>query len=210
MVFDKSLPADITKIRNLGVVIRPNWVAIEEGDPTFKPYAMNLQNRTPLAVVNDPATIAGSSIMYVKDDGAGNPELFVQDGSGNITQMSVGGRLGGTATDVTVAGVRFGTSTVNYGVNNVISAAIRWSGAGATLSSFGCTLVRNSVGLYTVTLTTARTNTNYWPVATAFDEGNARIAKINILSTTQFTIRIVQDTGAVRDNGGFCMVAGGF
>jgi hypothetical protein len=210
VAFDKSLPADTTKIRNLGVVIRPNWVAIEEADSSFKPYAINLQSRTALIVANDPATIAGSSIMYVKDDSAGNPEAFAKDGSGNIIQMTVGGRLGGTTTNATISGLRFGTSTVAYGINNIVSASLRWNSAGAAISSFGCTVVRSAVGFYTVTLTTARTNTNYWPVACAFDEGNSRAAKVNILSTTQFTVRITNDDGVSRDTGGFCHVVGGF
>jgi hypothetical protein len=210
MAYDTTQPTDTTKIRNLGVVIRPNWVAIQEGDATFRPYAINLQNRTPLIVANDPATIAGSSIIYVKNDGAGNPESFAKDGAGNIVQLTVGGRLGGTTTNATISGIRFGASAVDYGVNNIISAAVRWNSAGATLSSFGCNIIRSAVGFYTVTLTTARANTNYWPIATAFDESNCRACKVNILSTTQFTVRITNDDGTSRDTGGFCMLAGGF
>lgn len=210
MAFDKTQPTDTTKIRNLGTVIRPNWDAIETADSTFKPYAINLQNRTPLGVSNDPATIADSSIIYVKDDGAGNPELYSKDGSGNIIQMSEGGRLGGPSTNFKINNMRFGSGTVDYGVNNIVSAAVRWNSGGSALSSFGCSIVRTSTGLYTVTLTTARSNTNYWPVACSFDEGNSRCAKVNILSTTQFTIRMVNDNGSNRDTGGFCHVVGGF
>lgn len=210
MAFDKTQPTDTTKLRNLGVVIRPNWVAIEEADSTFRPYALNFQNRTPLGVSNDPATIADTFILYEKDDGAGNPELYGEDGSGNILQLSEGGRLGGPSTNVKMNNYRFGAGTVDYGQNNIVSAMVRWNSAGTALSSFGCSIVRTSTGLYTVTLATARTNTNYWPVACAFDEGNSRCAKVNILSTTQFTIRIVNDNGSNRDTGGFCHVVGGF
>ena len=210
MAFDKTQPTDTTKIRNLGTVIRPNWDAIEIADSTFRPYAVNLQNRTPLGASNDPATIADTSIIYVKDDGAGNPELYSKDGSGNIIQMSEGGRLGGPSTNFKINNMRFGAGTVDYGVNNIVSAAVRWNSAGTALSSFGCSIVRTSTGLYTVTLATARANTNYWPVACAFDEGNSRCAKVNITSTTKFTIRIVNDNGSNRDTGGFCHVVGGF
>lgn len=210
MAFDKTQPTDTTKVRNLGTVIRPNWVAIEEGDSSFRAYALNYQNRTPLGVSNDPATIADTYILYEKDDGAGNPELFGKDGSGNIMQMSEAGRVGGSSTNFKINNMRFGSGTVDYGVNNIVSAAIRWNSSGAALSSFGCSIVRTSTGLYTVTLATARSNTNYWPVACAFDEGNSRCAKVNILSTTQFTIRIVNDNGSNRDTGGFCHVVGGF
>ena len=210
MAFDKAEPQDTTKIRNLGVVIRPNWVAIEQADSTFRPIALNLQDRTPLVASNDPASIAGTSIIYVKQDGAANPELYSEDGSANKIQMTEDGRLGGPATNFKINKYRFAAGTVDYSVNNIVSAMVRWNSAGTALSSFGCSIVKTSTGLYTVTLATARVNTNYWPVACAFDEGNSRCAKIAITSTTKFTIRIVNDNGSNRDTGGFCHVVGGF
>lgn len=90
MVWNIALPADTTKIRNLGIVIRPNWQAIQEADSTFKPYAINFDNRTPLGVANDPTAIADSYIMFCKDDATGNPELFGIDASSNITQFTKG------------------------------------------------------------------------------------------------------------------------
>lgn len=95
MVWDITQPTDTTKIRNLGIVIRPNWQAIQEADATFKPYAMNFDNRTPLAVPNDPTAIADSYILYCKEDTAGNPELFGIDPSSVISQF--------TSTDRTLA-----------------------------------------------------------------------------------------------------------
>lgn len=210
MAFDKTQPTDTTKIRNLGTVIRPNWVAIEEAGATFRPYALNLQNRTPLAVANDPATIADTSIVYVKDDGSGNPELYSKDGSGNIIQMSEAGRLGGPSTDFKLNNYRFGSGTVDYGINNIVSAAIRWDSSGVALYAFDCSVARLSTGVYQITLTTARNNTNYWPVACAFNEGNSRACKVQITSTTVFTVRIVNGDGTLRDTGGFCHVVGGF
>jgi len=210
MAFDKTQPTDTTKIRNLGVVIRPNWVAIEEGDSTFRPQAINLQNRTPLAASNDPATIADTSIFYVKDDGAGNPETYNKDGSGNIMQFTEGGRIGGPSTNFKMNTVRFGSGTVNYGINNIVTAYVRWNSAGSQLAAFGCTVSKISTGFYNVALTTARTNTQYVPVACAFDEGNSRCAKVNVLNTTTFTVSIVNDSGTRRDCGGFCHVVGGF
>lgn len=210
MAFDKSEPADTTKIRNLGVVIRPNWDAIEVADSTFRPYAVNFQNRTPLGASNDPATIADTSIIYVKDDGAGNPELYSKDGSGNIIQMSEDGRMGGPSTNVKMNNFRFGSATVDYSRNNVMGAALRWNSAGATLSSFGCTMSKVGSGRYRVTLNTARANSNYWPVANSQDEGNSRVCKINNISTTQFDVHIVNKDGSSRDAGGYCVVFGGF
>lgn len=210
MAFDAAEPQDTTKIRNLGVVIRPNWVAINEADSSFRPYALNLQNRTPLGVSNDPSNIADTSIIYVKDDGAGNPELYAEDGSANIIQMTEAGRLGGPSTNVKMNNFRFGSSTTDYSRNNIIGAYVRWNSAGTALTSFGCSIAKISTGVYRVTLDEARTSTNYVPVASVENEGNQRTAKISIQSTTQFQIRIENSSQSGRDTGGYCHVVGGF
>lgn len=88
MAFDKTQPTNTTKIRNLGTVIRPNWQAIEEGGVSFKPYATNFANRTPLAVPNDPPAIANTFILYCKQDSTGLPQLYGCDQTGRILQIS--------------------------------------------------------------------------------------------------------------------------
>lgn len=88
MVFDTTQPTDTTKVRNLGIVIRPNWQAIETGDSTFKPQALNLDNRTPIAPANNPTAIADTYILYCKDDVGGNPELFGIDETSVVSQFT--------------------------------------------------------------------------------------------------------------------------
>ena len=210
MSYDKTQPTDTTKIRNLGTVIRPNWVAIEEGDSSFKPYALNLQDRTPLAESNDPTNISGSSIVYVKQDGAGNPELYAEDEDANIIQLTEAGRLGGPSTDLKLNEFRFGSSTTDYGRNNIIGAYVRWNSSGTALSSFGCSISKVATGVYEITLSEARNNTNYVPVATPQNEGNVRLVKISIQSTTKFRVRIENSDQNGRDTGGYCHVVGGF
>ena len=68
MTFDPALPADTTKIRDLSTVITPNWQAIEGADPSFKPIAINFDNRDPLASNTEPTAIADEYIMYCKED----------------------------------------------------------------------------------------------------------------------------------------------
>lgn len=89
MAYDSTQPTNTTKLRNVGVVIRPNWIAIEDGDPTFKPKAINLNNRTPLGVPNDPGAVANSYILYSKQDPAGNVQLYGIDPASRVTQMSL-------------------------------------------------------------------------------------------------------------------------
>lgn len=88
MVYDSTQPTNTTKIRNLGVVIRPNWIAIEDGDPTFKPKSINYNNRTPLGVPNDPAAVANAYVMYCKQDSAGSPQMFGIDQNSRISQLT--------------------------------------------------------------------------------------------------------------------------
>lgn len=88
MVYDATEPKNTTKIRNLGVVIRPNFEAIEIADSSFKPYATNFANRTPLAVPNDPAAIVNSYILYNKEDSHGKQQLYAIDSASKITQLT--------------------------------------------------------------------------------------------------------------------------
>lgn len=90
MAFDPSLPANSTKLRLAPGVIQNNWAAIEEGLSSFKPQSINLDNRTPLAVSNDPTAIPDTYITYCKDDASGNPELFGINESSQISQLTAG------------------------------------------------------------------------------------------------------------------------
>lgn len=88
MSWDASQPTDTTKIRNLGVVIRPNWAAIEQGDLSLKPFAINLNNRTQLTVADDPTIIEDSYIIYSKEDSKGVAQLWGVDFQNNKTQLT--------------------------------------------------------------------------------------------------------------------------
>ena len=90
MAWNLTQPADTAKIRDLGVLIRPNWDAIEQGDLTFKPKAINLNDRTISGPSANPTPIADSYIVYSKSVAAGNSELYGIDESGNILQITSG------------------------------------------------------------------------------------------------------------------------
>jgi hypothetical protein len=90
MTWDPTLPADDTKIRNLGTVIRPNWEAIEEGDISFRPQSINLLNRNSISPVT-PVANTGSYIIFSKPDSlTGVPELFGINANSNVTQLTNG------------------------------------------------------------------------------------------------------------------------
>lgn len=90
MAWNITVPADTAKIRDLGVLIRPNWSAIQEADLTFKPKAINLNDRTISGPSANPTPIADSYIIYSKSVSSGNSQLYGIDEAGNILQMTNG------------------------------------------------------------------------------------------------------------------------
>jgi len=210
MAFDKTQPKDTTKIRNLGTVIRPNFLSILEADSSFKPYAINLQNRTALGVSNTPATISGSSILYTRADADAKKELFCKSSAGTEQQLTSVGFIGSKTMKGKFANIRFGTNTTDWGINNIAAAGLRWTSAGVTSSAFGCTMVRVSTGHYRVTLTTVRANTSYYPMVSLKETTTMRAPFIEITSTSQFEIYVRDKSDDKKDVGGFCVVFGGF
>jgi len=210
MAWDATQPTDTTKIRNLGVVIRPNWVAIETADTTFRPQAVNFKDRTVAGLPVNPTALADAFITFCKTDTAGNSELFGIDENSNVIQYSYGGRMGGPATNLTLVNFMFGSTATTYTRSNIIIAYGRFNSGGGTIVANNCSIARIGTGQYRVTLNPVATNTLYVPVATPFDEGNARMCKINLNSASQFTIRIVNEDNDNRDCGGYFHVCGGF
>lgn len=217
MAFDNTQPTDTTKIRNLGVVIRPNWVAIEEAESTFRPYAINLQNRTPLPDDNDPATIADTSIIYCKDDAAANPEAFHKDGSGNIVQLTQAGKLGSSSTDL--IGNTFTLGSTSIGLNNSIVAWGRFNYNAANPLATRVTFVNSSglntsitytgVGQYTFTLSPALTNSNYLVFAQPRTGATAIGTQIQNISSSSFKVIFWKTSSTAVDTNGQIIVIGG-
>ncbi|NGX36868.1 MAG: hypothetical protein K1000chlam2_00013 [Chlamydiae bacterium] len=199
MAFVVGEPADTTLIRDLGVVIRPNWAAIESGDSTFKPHALNLQNRTDLPASNDPATIAGSTIFYVKTASAA-AETFMRTGAGTILQLTSGGSIGSTAVPFKVKSLAFG-STLTYTQANMVTAKGTVSKTGVGSGLFNCTtgLTGANSGQVTVTFTNAMANTNYQVLLTANQNGENHQRVCNFKSklpgSFKVTIRRTDQSG---------------
>lgn len=210
MAFDKTQPTDTTKIRNLGVVIRPNWVAIESADSTFQPYALNLTDRDAAALASDPTAISTAFITYCKQDASGDPEFYGIDPDSNVLQFSDAGFVGGPSQGLKCSKIRFGTSSVDYDRNNLIWAYGQFTNSGATVVAKNCSFSKVATGRYRVVFTTPLSGTSYVAVATPFNEGNARLAKIDDKTNAQFDIFMRNEDNDARDTGGFFMVCGGF
>lgn len=212
MAFDKTQPTDTTKIRNLGVVIRPNWVAIESAESTFRPYALNLQNRTPLAVSNDPAAIADTSILYVKDDALGNPETFAIDGSSNIVQLTQNGAMGSITTPLRTQSITYDGTYLNT-QDGFVSAWAIVAANGAIINTYGLSSVKNATGDYTLTFTSALSTANYVVNGTVQKNNTrARVVWVYNQTANNFSVRVQAinaSAGAYEDNIFMVSVYGG-
>lgn len=125
MVWLITEPTDNTEIRNLGVVIRPNWVAIEEADATFLPKAINLNNRTVSGPTNDPTAITNAFLMYCKEDTSGNPELFGINEASEILQFTKGLPTLATPGEIFLPGgliMKWGTVSISTTATNLTYA----------------------------------------------------------------------------------------
>lgn len=211
MAWDSTQPTNVTKIRNLGVVIRPNWQAIEQADATFQPQALNFKDRTVAGLPVNPTAIANTFISFCKEASAGNSELYGIDENSNVIQFSASGRIGGPLQNFNLNNFRFNTRAQDYTINNIVHAYGRFNGDGTTVVAHNCTIARIATGIYRVTLSIATSNTLYVPVAVPLDDGpSERMAYIGVQSTTQFYVRITNGSGSDRDCGGFFHVVGGF
>jgi len=168
MAFDRTLPANTTKLRNLGIVIRPNWEAIELADSSFQPQAINFADRTVAAVPSNPVAIADTYITYSKTDGAGNPEYFGIDDSSNVIQFTYGGRLGSPTTNLTVNNLNFASYATTYSINNIMHTYGQFTDTGATVVAANCTIAKVTTGRYRITFSSALPTTNFVTVATPF------------------------------------------
>lgn len=125
MVFDPSLPANATKLRLAPGVIQDNWVAIEEAGASFKPYAINLNNRTQIgAIPNDPAAIADTYITYCKETSGGTPELYGISAAGAISQLTNGApTVTASGNTFLPGGLIFSWASGNYTNNQQITVS---------------------------------------------------------------------------------------
>jgi len=146
MTWEPTLPADNSKIRNLGTEIRPNWEAIQEGNASFLPQALNLKNRTLLSPTPaNPTAISGSYILFSKEDAvSGIPELFGINKNSNVTQFTNGTQTLDPITGSASLGngliIKWGTVSPNLaGVNVTYPTAFPTAGVSVQLTAIAYT-----------------------------------------------------------------------
>jgi hypothetical protein len=221
MAWDTLQPTNTTKIRNLGVVIRPNWAAIQTADSTFTPDALNFKNRTPSVVPIDPAAIATAYIAYCKEDAAGNPELFGISAASEIVQFTKAGRLGVATQGVNALNFIMDSTSFTYGKNQMIVASGSFSAAGALLSGVNMSAVSHpGTGSYNIAVNAdVLLNSNYQVIVTCFNNGafgdSERVANLvtkgvpSAGNPTNIAIKIRSGGGSSNDQKFDVIVIGG-
>lgn len=216
MAWDKTLPSNTTKIRNYPTVLTDNFSAIEEGDLTLTHWQVNFieRNAVPGAPppANDPTRQDNTMILFSKQDGGGNTELFFLDdrSPANNIQLTENGYIGSSSTKISLNEFTFDSGTTTFNENNVINAHGAFNSAGAAIYVNACTVAKAGTGRYNVTFTTPRANTNYAVTAICDDTGNSRVAKLGNVTVNGFQLHVVQKDGDSRDIGCRFMVVGGF
>lgn len=217
MAWDILQPTNTTKIRNLGVVIRPNWAAIQQADSTFLPNAINFKNRTPSVVPINPAAIATSYITFCKEDGAGNPELFGISPSSQIIQFTKAGRLGVSTQGVNALNFSMDSTAFTYGINQMIVATGSFNSSGTLTSGVNMSTGTNpSTGIYTVRVNAdVLLNNNYKVIVTSLTTNNERVLNVTSKGAvvagnpTIIGLQMVSGSGSSRSDPFEVIVVGG-
>jgi len=209
LVYDNTKPSDDVELKDISLQTRPNFQAIQSGDPSFSQDQINISNRTTLPDDNDPETPVGMSRVYAKEDGEGNIELFTRDTQGNIVQLTEGGRIGSRNTVLSCSNISFPSlTTETFSPKNLMIAAIRWQANGQTISSFGCTILRTGTGIYLITLSETPQGPLY-PCPTPIAE-SLRSHEIRLTNPNQFEVRFRSSNGSFADSAGVCNIFGGY
>ena len=202
MTWNAGLPGDNQKIRELGQVIRPNWVAIEDGDDVpggtgnmLKMRSVQLANRTGLAINENPVTEATTHYLYSWTDTGAVPlqEAYMEDAAGGIIQLSNDGGIGGPDVRLNFNDLTNDDGTTVYDERNFVAYWATVNAAGVIQDqSGGLTAVRNSLGVFTITFTVAQANANYGVVCTAEQApGNLAVCHYSLKTVNDFVVRIV-------------------
>lgn len=221
MAWDASKPSDSEKIRNLGIVIRANWDAIEESEDTFAPWAIKLTNRTDVgAASNNPATLASATQLFCKDDSGAVAELFLRDAAGTVKQLTKGGKWGSIAMDYLFESFSHDNGTTSYNEDNFATAWAHYATGGGTTPvapTAGGTgmgnAVRTAEGRWTVSFSTAVDSATGYVVLVQGYSTNRRVYQIDNQTTTGFDVRCDQSwnnvSGSVPKDSDFAVLVFG-
>lgn len=216
MAWDKSLPSNITKIRNYPTVLGDNFSAVEEGDDTLKIWKANFieRNAIPSAPAVTPTRIDDTMQIFSKQNPTDSEtDLFVLDdrATANTIQLTENGKLGGLTQALALDSFTFDDTRV-FNENNIIAAyGLLPDNTGSPTYGDGiASVTRTGTGAYTITWSAGRfSNTNYSVHVMSTTNSTASWDN-SIKTTTTFGVQVRQsDTGSVKNSQLFVIAVGG-
>lgn len=212
MAWNRTLPANNSKIRLSPSYIRDNWDAIETGLVPFD--FLQLQQQAA-----DPATTATTGWLFSKNS-AGVTELFYKDPSANVIQMTSVGRIGSSTTNVIFNDAQFTRFTLDgtyyYTALSLITAKGTVHGDGSVSQGDGITCTRTGAGFYTVIVAAGRLqNSKYQAAMTSFQsDTGAHTTILNIVQApnvnpalpTNILVEVVKRDGGTHIDAGFDVI----
>jgi hypothetical protein len=220
MAWDSSLPANDSKIRNLGIEIRPNWTSIEQGEDAnamastasyLQQYSSAYIERNGRAANTDPTTEADTFYAYCKQDANGVAEGHSKDPAGNVIAITEAGKMGNRATNFYMNSFAFDTTAARVNNQNNIVAAWGYFNSSGVLQ-YGSGIAsgsRSSTGIYTINWTASRfANANY--AVTGIGSGNTSFSHGSTRTTAQFGLQVRSvSSGDLKDAAFFVQAVGG-
>lgn len=216
MAWDKTLPANATKIRNYPAVLTANFTALEEADSSLQQWKINLiqRNAIPSAPPVTPAKITNVIQVYAKQSIFSRSELFVTDdhSTPNTIQLTQDGKIGAQGQDVRANNYFYGADTLGRGswASPTIVGRISASGT-VQAGSQGIASVTLSGSVFTVNFSASRiTNTNYMVLVTPErGSSNPRFACWENKSTSSVDVRVVNQNGTLAPEAFDIVIFGG-
>lgn len=135
MAWDTSKPAGTDAMKTSDEDIRDNWSAIETGLVPYDYIRLEAQGSAPTAV-------ASHGLLYAYDVSS-KAECHYIDEDSNTIQMTSGGKLGASTTDILANTVNFGNSDLDYYGESTFTPTIKGSSADPTVG------YTTQTGLYT-------------------------------------------------------------
>lgn len=192
MAFDSTEPADTSKIRNLGTVLRANFAAQLAGDTTYNPTYVNL------ATTSNPSATADMYRLYSKDVSS-KAELHGRDEDGNVIQFTKAGKLGNTSLQTLSSGLSYDNSYFNVQDSHCTAWGVCANGTSLATGYKIATISKAADNTYTCTFSSSLSDANYAVCITHFnvetgDSTKPQTGQVITKSASSFTYALKTST----------------
>lgn len=197
MAWNRSLPANATKLRLTPSILQANWDAIEFGQVPYDYLRLEKQGAAP-------ARVANHGLVYSLNPGSGFTELYFRDDRNPSLQTRLTNNGGIGALGQLIYGSAIVLSGTYQNVqNSFVSAFGRCQGAGGLAGTAfhiaSCT--RTAQGEYTIVTDTSFASGNVCVIATCTRPGSSTPGTFNWI-TKSFSVDTVTITGETKNRDG--------